>query len=813
MGGPRVKALLATLVLHANHPVPVKALVDAAWDRDWQQASAATVHSYICRLRTRLAAAGTDGVDRICTDSNGYRLKVEPGESDVEVFRREVEIGRANATIGLLEEAGNALGRALALWRGPALSELPGKIARIEAVQLDDARIVAEEERLEIELAFQRDADVIPDLRKLLLQHPLRERLAALLMRALYRRGQQAEALQVYRTTRQALVDELAVEPGPDLHRLHQKILSQDAELDSPAAQAAVAINSLPATGLEFVGRAADVSLIMAMACAKSQAKGTALIGSINGMAGVGKTAFAVHVSHALAEFYPDGQLFVDLHGHSATDAPKKPVEALAELLESAGVPARAIPDTLAQRAAKWRDQLSSRRMLIVLDDAADVEQVRPLMPGGSGSLILVTSRNQLIGLNATHTLFLRPLATAEAIALFVTMLADGRGAAEPEAVAEVVELCGKLPLAIYLAAARLRHRPSWTVAELGHLLRRERLWAAEGDAGENRLVRSFAASYLRLNPVRQRMFRLLSLVQGRAFDLAAAAALAGLTPAEAESVLESLVDANMLESVSLERYQMHELLVSYGYSHRVSRDELVIALHRLLDYYLRTGTNAHRVLFPDSAPLPDQGRTACAGRNFADREEVVLWWETERSGFLQASLNSPTRQHGSARWECVRTLGDRETDRLHVVGRMFDGTVRLGDLAGTAARAGEARAVSSLGVLAGWLGRNRLSGRLHQRAQLLHRAGYDLVGEAAELCAMGTACERLYEFDKALDHYQRALANYREVDEPWGVEQCQDRLAALRRNRGLGGIDVTYQRRSTFSAGACASRRVNYSA
>ncbi|MFI6096923.1 BTAD domain-containing putative transcriptional regulator [Lentzea sp. NPDC051213] len=563
VGGPRVRALLAALVLRGNQPVSVKHLVNAAWDDDSPLTSSATVHSYVCRLRARLASVGLDGEDRILTDATGYRFRLEPGESDVEVFRERIEHGRSALNVGSLTEAAEALSSALSIWRGPALSEIPGSFAELEAVSLNEERLAARQESLEIDLAFDRHTQVIPELRTLFLQHPKKERLAALLMRALYRSGQQAEALQVYRTARQALVDDLAVEPGPELKSLHQKILNHDVELALPAGSLGAGRRSLPPDTPGFVGRADELRRIVDAATSGGVAGSALGITTIDGMAGVGKTRLAVHAAHLLADQFPDGQLFVDLHGHSGGQEPMDPAAALAELLEAVGVPAASIPATLEQRVAVWRTQLVNRKVLLVLDNAVSAAQIEPLLPGGKGCSVLVTSRNRLVGSHTTQTVSLQPLEVREAVDFLSATLAPQRVAAEPDAVAELAEMCGGLPLALHFAAVRLCNRPVWSISDLTALLSRDRLAMADLDIGKNGLAAAFSTSYDRLSAEQRTVFLSVSAFESRPFDVSAAGARSG-DRFVAERVLESLADANVVEPLRFGHYRVHSLMRAY---------------------------------------------------------------------------------------------------------------------------------------------------------------------------------------------------------------------------------------------------------
>jgi len=419
---------------------------------------------------------------------------------------------------------------------------------------------------------------VAAELPALIATQPFRERLRGQLMLALYRCGRQAEALSVYAETRTLLTDELGVEPGPGLVRLHRQVLTADPALE-PAAP-----RTLPYDLADFSGRGADMDRLLTAADA-------VVISAIDGMAGIGKTALAVHAAHRLADRYPDGQLFFDLHAHTAGAQPVEPDVALEMLLRMLGIPAAAIPEGLEQRTARWRTELARRRVLVVLDNAASAAQVRPLLPGTPRCLALITSRRRLGVIEGATVVSLDVLPAGDALHLFGAVAGPARVAAEPAAAAEVIELCGYLPLAIRIAGTRLAQRPNWTVASLAHRLRAETGRLPELTLGDRGVGLAFAMSYAHLSPTQQQLFRLLGLHPGADFDRYSAAALADVPPRRAESLLEALVDAHLLRHSANGRYTFHDLLREYA--HGLARTDGDEPLARLHDYFLAAATSA----------------------------------------------------------------------------------------------------------------------------------------------------------------------------------------------------------------------------
>ncbi|MBM0255965.1 AfsR/SARP family transcriptional regulator [Micromonospora sp. 4G55] len=641
----RDRVVLAMLLLRAGRVVPVEELVDAVWEERPPATAKAQLHSCVSRLRQRLAALGLPA-DVIVTDPVGYGVRVEPADLDFEVFARTVETARAAVAAGQPAEARRHYRQALGLWRGPALSGIRSRAVRRRAQTLDEQRLAALEECVDVELRLRQAADLVDELAESVDRHPLRERLRGQLMLALSAMGRQADALAVYREGRRIYAEELGIEPGAALQELHQRVLAGDLALGGPDNRPVAPVRSLPRAISDFTGR----QQTMARLVKEIESEG-ARIQLIDGMAGSGKTALAVHVAAALADRYPDAHLFVDLHGHSER-SPLTPAAAVATLLRQLGVPAERIPLDLDDRLAVWRSELAGRRALVVLDNAAGADQVAPLLPTGPDCLVLITSRRRLVGLDEGRPSSLPVLDPDEGIELLGRVAGQERVAAEPQAAAEVVRRCGYLPLAIRLAGARLAHRPRWRVADLAERLVTGGGPLAELAAGQRSVGQAFALSYAQVSPAAQRMFRLLGLHPGVRFDKPVAAALAELPLPETQDLLDELVDSHLVEEVEPGRYRLHDLIHEYArllLARPEQATERRMALQRLLDHHLQVAAaiarsielanSAHLTRLPEPlrpdlvAATEGQGRT-WFDENRAALTAVVRLAETE--GFLR---------------------------------------------------------------------------------------------------------------------------------------------------------------------------------
>ena len=833
LGRRRERCLLAVLLLEVGAVVPAERLIDLLWDGEPSPAARDNLRAHVSRLRQRVdpAGDGTLGV-RILGRAGGYLADVPADRVDVHRFRAQV--GQARAVSDPSRRSAQ-LRAALALWRGPLMSDvatdhLRDRIGR----DLDEARMAATELAVAADLEAGRAVEAVVELTGLVRERPLREGLRAQLMLALYRCGRAAEALEVFRDGRARLVAELAIEPGPELQTLHERILARDPGLvadeddgtdsdepDSPVARH----NDLPRDVADFTGRDAELLGIVAE---QDSAATTVIISAIDGMAGIGKTALSVHAAHQLAARYPDAALFIDLRAHTAGQEPVTPAVALDRLLRALGVAAGRIPDGLDERAALWRAELASRRVIVVLDNAASAAQVRPLLPGTPGSLTLVTSRRRLTDLESAYHISLDVLPPTEAIDLFARVAGPERAAVEPEPVATVVRLCGYLPLAIRVAAARLRSRPTWTVAHLAQRLSEGQLRLGELVTGDISVAAAFTMSYERLNPDQQRVFRFLGLTPAAEFDAHLVAALAGTDPVRAGAMLEDLLDANLVAQPLPGRYRLHDLLREHAAA-LAARTEPEpgrrAATGRALDYYLWATAAAMALVDPRPATLTVELADPPATGPLADGSDALRWLDTEYASLMIAIQYAA--DHGwpahtwqlahllqyyfglrahSADWltshqlalDSALALGDRRAEAhlrwglglahrqvshydeaLVAFGQALDGFRALGD------RWGEAATLVSTGGALYRLGRFRESARCYEEALPLHTAAGDRRAAAVTLMNIGATYEQLGQLDESIDRARRALAVFVELGDRRAEAMAVSNIAVIEEQRG----------------------------
>ncbi|MBA2896611.1 AfsR/SARP family transcriptional regulator [Nonomuraea soli] len=657
LGPPKRRLLLAVLLCSPGRAVDVDRLVEALWTDAAPASAVENVYQHVSQLRRVLGSETITGRGR-----PGYVLAVDAPAVDAHRFAEQAQAGAQALAAGDAPTASRILREALALWRGPAFGDLAGELClREEAVRLEELRLAALEDRVEADLALGLHDDVIGELTALTQAHPYRERYTGQLMLALYRAQRQSEALEAYTRARRRLTKELGLEPGTGLSELHGRILARDPALEPDQGPSRRRPAQLPRSVPDFTGRQAEITQILARLDEERTADGVVIITAIDGMAGVGKTALAVRVAHRLTEWYPDGQLFVDLHAHTAGYQETCPAEALAVLLRAIGVGDDRIPAGLDARSALWRSELAGRRMLIVLDNAVSAEQVRPLLPGSSGCLVLVTSRRRLADLDGIRPMVLDVLPPAEAASLFATIVGE-RARAEPEAVAEAVELCGRLPLAIRLAAARLGNRPQWTVHSLVGRLRDERRRLAELSSHDRSVEAAFTLSYQQLDTDQQRLFRLLGLTPGVETDAYAVAALADVPLEKADLLLEALLDAQMLQQPALGRYTFHDLIRQFAAERAQLEEpgpERLVAVNRVLDYFSHTARVGADLLQPGRMPL-DLGlrRTPGEAPALKSAEEATAWFAEEKATLVAAVHRAGTLGLELPAWHLTRDLG-----------------------------------------------------------------------------------------------------------------------------------------------------------
>ncbi|WP_214105604.1 AfsR/SARP family transcriptional regulator [Acrocarpospora catenulata] len=571
---PKHRQLLAALLLRPNATVASGLLIDYLWGERAPKSARGNLKTYIWQLRGMLAALD-HGRARIETTGNGYQITVRPDELDTLSYQQLTQRGDQAHRRGDAAAAEVAFSQALNLWRGEVLqgqtlSEPLSAWARI----LAEDRLRVLEELAEVRIALGRHAETIGPLRRALHENPLRERLWAQLMLALYRDGRSSDALLAYQDLRLHLITEIGTEPGPAVRRLHQRILAADPGLDGGCAPTALDDASprramislsppdlpaqLPSDAGPFVGRDGELTALTALL--STPGTGHGLVAAIDGPCGVGKSRLAVHAAHAVASAYPDGQLYADLHGTTAGRAPLPPDEALARFLRALNV-----PDTsrhIDEAAALFRTQTAGRRMLIVLDNAVDAAQVRPLLPGGSASAVLVTSRARLTTLDATTRLHLDLLGEREATDLLAAFAGPERVRQEPQAAARIVELCDRLPLAVRVAGARLADNPHWPVTRLAARLTPPETRLAELRHGDLCVrARLTAGHELDHHPAAGDLFELLGLLD---LPEVTAPVVASLTDGNTDDIqpsLDALAQARLLESHAPDRYHMRPLI------------------------------------------------------------------------------------------------------------------------------------------------------------------------------------------------------------------------------------------------------------
>ncbi|MFF3112709.1 BTAD domain-containing putative transcriptional regulator [Kitasatospora sp. NPDC057904] len=594
LGSPQQQSMLLALLFRAGRHVSGAQLIDDLWGDEPPARATGVVRTYVHRLRRVL------GAEALTSVGGGYLLAVGSGGLDTVRCDELLAEGRARRADGRNADAAAALRGALALWRGEPMPGLPGPYAQRQRREWEERRLAVLELCLEAEVEGGRCAESVAELAALVEEHPLRERLSELLMLALFRSGRQADALAAYRAADRRLRDELGVGAGPGLRDLHGRILASDETLSAttewvltetePAAPTAGADPAstlvpaqLPASAADFTGRSAEAEALRAAL----REPGSVPVAAVAGMGGVGKTALAVHVAHGLAAEFPDGQLYLDLHG--ADGRPTRPEEALAAFLRSFGVVGDAIPAGLAERSARYRSLLAGRRVLVLLDNARDAEQVRPLLPGSAGCAVLVTSRTRLGALPNARFTELPVLPAEDAVTLLTRVVGAERVAAEEQAAGELVRLCGQLPLAVRILAARLACRPSWTIARLLEQLTGDRYRLDALRSGDLAVESSFRFGYDQLDDEQARAFRLLAVPEVPDLSPGAVAAVLDLPEPDAVELAESLVDCSMLESfASPDHYRYHDLLRAFA--RRAGQggdpDELRAALSRLVDHH-----------------------------------------------------------------------------------------------------------------------------------------------------------------------------------------------------------------------------------
>ena len=854
--------------MRANRVISRGELVDAVWGQDPPASAEGGIYTYVAGLRRVIEPnRSLRGPGRVLVSSGaGYVLHLVPGQPDAVAF--EQDLGRARQ----LRKAGDAAGAvvalnsALSLWRGIAFAGVPGPFAETERVRLGELRSAAAEERADVLLSLGRHEEVVPDLTAMVTDHPLRERMRGLLMIALYRCGRHAEALRVFAEGRRVLAEELGIDPGGDLSRIHQQVLTMDPALSVPNGLAIRGTSAsppsdedagtgpapdggqrrprpedrrtpvpaqLPLDAPGFSGRREELSILRAMLPAKPVAPGetatpgqhdasqhdasqqdsgqqdsgqTVPIVVISGTAGTGKTALAIRFGHQVAKRFPGGQLYVNLRGLDPSTPPMEPSEALRFFLDSLGVPPHRIPPGTEARSALFRSLLDGRQMLIVLDNARNVAQVRPLLPGAPGSLVVVTSRNELTGLVAAEgavPLTLDVLGDTEAYEMLARRLGQDRVAAEPAAADEIIAACARLPLALGIAVGRAAGRPKRPLTELAAELHdaRGRLDALEaGDAVTNvRAVLSW--SYDQLSEPAARMFRLLGVHPGPDISLSAAASLAGMPRADAGAALRELTRTHMVAEYLPARFTFHDLLRAYAADQAERQDpepERRAAVHRVLDHYLHTAMAASNRFSPFRSPPQLAGpQPGVLPADVADKEQAMAWFDAEVPVLLALVAYADANEFDSHAWQIPWTLGPFFNRR----GRWQDYTATQQTALAAASRLGDTLALAHahhlLGHVQSQAGAYDEADPNFRRALDEFRELGDRANEAVVLNGLAGMLEKQERYPEALAVALDALRMLKAVGHWWTQATLENGVGWLYAHMGQYDRALTHCQRA----------------
>ncbi|MFY1670077.1 BTAD domain-containing putative transcriptional regulator [Plantactinospora sp. WMMB334] len=568
LSAAKVRTVLAALLLARGRVVSDSRLAVLLWGDDPPVTAAAQIQTYVSRLRAKLAPDA-----EIVRQRPGYVLRIAPDRFDLVRFERLAAYGRDALADGRPAEAAQALCDALALWRGPALAGVTEFLGDAERPRLEEARLAALGDRIDAELALGQHARLVVELTGLVAADPLREQFRGQLMLTLYRCGRQADALASYQDYRHLLAEELGIDPGRELQDLHKSVLAAEESLTLPAAEQRVVAggapvgsppSQLPPDVADFTGRDREAAQVAALLRSSTEGGGRRLACVIGGMAGLGKTALAIHVGHLLRPSYPDGQIYLDLRG--AGPQPADSADLLGTLLQALGLPASAVPPSMAERVQLYQSRLAGRRVLVLLDNAASEQQVRPLLPESPTCAAMVTSRARLAALEGVPLIDLDVLEHVQALELLSKIVGAARVAAEPEAAVRIVRLCGHLPLGVRIAGARLTAKPHWRLARLADRLSSQRRRLDELRIGDLEVRASVALSLQGLEEPARRAFRLLALLDVPRFAIWTAAVLLDVTLGTARELLEQLVDARLLDVVQVDgasqvRYLFHDLV------------------------------------------------------------------------------------------------------------------------------------------------------------------------------------------------------------------------------------------------------------
>ncbi|MDI3408013.1 AfsR/SARP family transcriptional regulator [Streptomyces cavernicola] len=797
LGPVREQALLAALLLRPGRTVSRRQLLDGVWGSEPPGTGAKVIPVYVHRLRRRLDTPGRGAAESLLVTARGgycFAPANTPGGARVDVVRcaELAAEGRAARDAGDLAAAATAWSAALGLYRGEPLASVPGPFAEGERLRLTEQRLTLAQELASARLRLGRHAEAVGELYALAAEHPYHEALAALLMRALYAANRQSDALDVYAAVRRRLVDEQGVEPGAELRQAHEAVLRGDPapapQAPRPAAPAPPPARprrqELPVDIGRFTGRDRELGLLLAPA-----EPDVVTVRTVDGMAGIGKTALAVHAARKLSEGHPDGCLFVELHGHREDHEAAGRQRVLRRLLRSVGAGEGEDSEDLDELAASWRAATAGLRLLLVLDDASAAEQVRPLLPAGPGSMVLVTSRQRLTGLDADRRISLAPLGLDEAAGL-LTRIVGGEGSArERAAVRELAALCDRLPLALRIVGARIQDRPLWAVEALAARLTDGERRLDELAVEDRSVEVAFQLSYGQLPPGEQRAFRALGLSPTVQFDRLALAALLGRTPAEAEQALQQLADASLVQQVTADRYRLHDLMAVYARRVAATRpDEAAAARERVFRLYVTAARCASD--WGTSVPGADARDTG----PFTDWEDAAAWLDAAGAELVDVIGQSVAAgQHDDA---C--RLAEGLVDYLTRQGRFHECRTALETALPFADRSSEQRFASALrtgmGIMYGLQGRYRQARDWFTQALDLSRRADDPHEQARASAGLGTFANLEGDAAESMTHFAEVarLVGSLEHDD-WLMGSVMTRVGDI--HHQLGEHDKAYDR------------------
>jgi DNA-binding SARP family transcriptional activator/tetratricopeptide (TPR) repeat protein len=776
LGYPRQRGLLVILLVEVNRLVSVESLIDRVWGQHPPLAARDTLYTDISRLRRALKPTSEMQLIR---RSGGYLIKAAPQTVDLHRFRDLVARARVSDTdeerAALLEEGlVQAQGEPFADLNTPWLTDLRASLNR--------EKFNATLDRNDAQLRLGRHTILLTELSTLSAAHPLDERLAAQFMLALYRSGGQSEALHHYQRMRQQLADDLGVDPGPELQDLYQRILRNAAELSTAPKQSASARppvpRQLPAHTSHFVGRAEELRKLSGVLDTEGETAGTVVISAINGTAGIGKTALALHWAHQAADRFPDGQLYVNLRGFDPSETSMEPAEAIHGFLGALGVPPEGIPVALDARAALYRSLLAERHALVMLDNARDAGQVRPLLPGSPTCAVIVTSRNQLTSLvvgEGAQPISLDLLSVGEGISLLAGHLGPEYVASELETMNELIERCARLPLALAIVAARISVSPHVPLTALVEQLADERTRLDALDTGDpsSSVRAAFSWSYRYLERYVARVFRLLGLHPGPELSVPAVAALAGIDCDDAGSALSVLTKAHLVTELASGRFVLHDLLRVYAVERAEAEERAEdrnAAVRRLLTWYLHSADAADRFLVPRSQRVPlGAPEPGSQPLSFNDRKAALEWCDVELANIVAAIRLAAGNGYQDIAWKLpivlwgFFTLRKPWTDWIAVHRIGLAAAEESNDLLGQAyVWTALANAYRDLR----WFDKAE-HGFL--QALPIWQAIDNQWGEGAALILLGITYRDSQRFQPALDCLDKSLKIFHEIDDLWG--------------------------------------------